>query len=424
MQWRLAASESAASVSKSYDPSDGWAKNDLLQTVQVSWTNDTPTTQWVYGMVSKSGSQVTLQCRSRGYLDTRHGYQIDGDPDDVVTSGVSKFGVGSDLGNGGLLALGGAYGISEIRQHSMTAPFMPHITGWFPVAAGATFHARIEVWFVSEFWENTQIDGGDADTESKVITGDIQLDLFAIPAAVTPPPRSTPSLAGGAGNITHAVGFNNIVSGTQTEVDVPAGLTAGDILIAVVANQFGLGGDINPVQSGWVLLHSRNDDPSGWEDVHMKIWVRPIVGGEPATYSFTNGLFAEETVLLVGVRDAAPYEPDIESWYVASSLSRWRIVEDHIAPSINRAGQLLLAVSYVATSFVESALEGPLTQTPPDGMTEAVDLSNSNSALALAYMVDPPRPTGDRAFALNYVPYFTGHSICAAILIPGAQPGV
>ena len=46
---------------------------------------------------------------------------------------------------------------------------------------GVTIHAAFQLFFLSEFWENTSITGGDASTGSSYVTGDSRIDLFAIP---------------------------------------------------------------------------------------------------------------------------------------------------------------------------------------------------------------------------------------------------
>lgn len=418
MQLRAVATKTVASVAKNYDPADGWAKADLMQTLQIDWTNDTPVSQWVYGLMTKTGSQMTLQCRSRAYLSTRHGVKIAASGSNIPMIEVSKFGCGADLGNGGLLMLGGAYGINEYRQNTVTMPFMPHLTQWFLLAPGDTIHAKVDVYFISEFWENTQIDGGDGDTESKVITGDLNLDLFAVPTVAVPPPRTIPSIVGGAGNIKYDVNTDLGLGDTRASVNIPTGLQAGDILVAVVCNQLGLGSDIQPVESGWTLLHSRNEGAP--LDVHMKVWMRAVTNPAtlPAHYSFENGILAEEIAVLIPIRGSVPYDDaNGLNWYVASNVSRFQLRETHIAPSIEREGQLLLAVSY----FAHTPIQSPITQTVPAGMTELLDHPMGGSTLAIAALTDPPFPTKDREFTPSQWPWFTGHSITASILIPGSQ---
>lgn len=410
-QERHVAAATAPAVSVAYDPSNGAAKNEHLQNVQVSWTNTTPVTQWVHGWVTKGGTQTHLQCRSRGYITTSHGHEIGGTGVDIPTTEVSRVGGGTDIGLGGLLNLGGAFGIHRRHIPSTTTPFMPHLTGAVPVNPGQTIHARVETTFKSEYWENTQIDGGDADTESRIIAGELHLELWAVPSPTAAPTRATPTVVG----VSHDTELNLVLADTQTGVNVPAGTTTGHTLIAIVANQFGLLSDINPVESGWWQLAACD---GGWEDVHMKIYGRTVQSGDPTTYHFTNGAFAEEIAVIVALSNVQPFDPVVGDWYSATLLSSWKLVEDHIAPSINRGGQLLLCVSYFNT-LLQGAI--PITQSPPDGMTEIVEVTGGRSSMAVAVLADPPRPTGAREFVLSAVPFFNGHSICATILLPGTQ---
>lgn len=410
-QERKVASATTASVAASYDPSNGQAKNERVQAVQTSWTNSSPVTQWVHGWVTKGGSQTHMQCRSRAYLVTAHGYEIGGTGVDIPVTEISRCGGGTDVGLGGILNTGGAFGVHRRYLPSATVPFMPHLTGAFPVNPGQTIHARAEVWFRSDFWENTQIDGGDADTESRIIAGAIRLDLFAAPAPAAAPTRLTPTVVG----VAHDTELNLVIADTQTGVNVPAGTAAGMTLIAVVANQFGLASDITPVESGWTELAVCD---GGWEDVHMKIYGRTVTAGNPTTYHWTNGAFAEQTAVIIALSNVDPYDPVSGNWYTGTLLSSWKLVEDHIAPSINRGGQILLCASYFNT-----LLQGltPITQSPPVSMTEIAEIVGGRSSLAVAVLTKPPRPTGEREFVLSGVPFFNGHSICASILLPGKQ---
>lgn len=416
MQLRQVASIEAASVSRSYDPTDGWAKNEQVQSIQTSWTNTSPIPQWVYGMVTKSGSQMTLQCRSRGYLATSHGYEIGGDGSSITMFEVSRYGVGADVGKGGILAIGSAFSIAELRQHSTSCPLMPHLPGWFAVDVGETIHAKVNVEFRSEFWENNSIDGGDADTESRFISGDIRLDLFALPAITEPPPRSIPTVVGGGSNIKHDIEVDLGLANQRTEVAVPDGTTTGDVLLAIVCNQLGFGWEITPVEDGWMELHSRNEGLSGWQDVHMKIYMRYVDEAPPATYKFENSGFAEEIATLIAIRGAVPYDVDGPNWYVASNLSRFKFVETQTAPSMNLGGQLMLSVSYLS----HWSAQAPINQTAPEGMTLLKSIPGSVSTLAIAQLASPPKPTLERRFTPSATPIYSGHSLTASILIPGS----
>mgnify|MGYP000960661729 FL=1 len=296
MQMQHIGGAEADAKSRSYDPTSGFNKNEILQTLQVSWTNTSPVRQWVYGMVTRGGSRVTLQCRSRGYISTRHGMvKNNGETPTFTMIEVSRFGVGSDVGAGGILKIGGEYAISELRQNTVTAPFMPHLTGWTLMEPGETIHAKVEVRFVSERWENSLVNGGDGNTESTVIAGELRLDLFSVPTLLHEIGRTIPSIVGGSGNVKVGRAVDYILINTTVTVDCPADLEEGDVLIAIQANQFGLSSDLAPIQGGWTLLHSRNDGLFGWEDVHMKVWAHNVDGNEPEHFTWTNGWLAEET---------------------------------------------------------------------------------------------------------------------------------
>lgn len=600
MQLRGVASVSVPSVAKSYDASDGAAKNELVQTVAASWTNNSPVPQWVYGMVTRGGAQVALQTRSRAYLKASHGVQVItselcADPDfevggqiipkgnvangystdqaysgthsyQLVSSGagdtsvlevqgydvdaptvhqqgngnspttrvvlgrrvqggqqfyaeamirpkatnsvtpghlnigvilradvkkglpevrlsmdyfvaptaatwikhsgvitvpnnyeimyivvqlggdnppgdtyyvdqahahryipveaaamvdVSRFGVGADIGKGGLLATSSAYSVAELRQNSQTMPLMPQQTGMFLVEVGDTINARVDLRFVSEYWESGNIDGGDTGTEAKFTSGDTRLDLFAVPSVTAPPPRLIPSIPGGASNVKWSREWNTVVDGTIVRVTKPAGLEVGDVLLAVVCNQFGMLSDISPVESGWALAHQRNEGLFGLGDVHLKVYARTINGAEPATFRFRNPApVAEEIAVLIPLRGAQPFDGGNGSnWYIGSNLSRFRLVEEQKAPSIERQGQFLICLSY----FNHSPTQAGISQAPPVGMTELVDIPAAFSTLAIAYLANPPFPTFDRRFTPTEIPIFFGHSIAASIVVPGLQ---
>lgn len=415
MQLREVARAEVASVAKSYDTSDGVAKNDLLQTVVVDWTNNSPVAQLVYGMVTRGGAQVTLQTRSRGYLLASHGVLVGAGT--VAMVETSRFGTGGDVGKGGLLATSSAFSVADVRSNSSTMPLLPASDGMWVVAPGATIHGRVELRFKSEFWENGNIDGGDTGTESKVVSGGTLLQLLAIPAVVAPPPRTVPTVVGGAANVKWKRELNVVAAGTTCSVPVPTGLVPGDVLLAVVCNQFGQLSDISPQQSGWQLAHQRNEGLFGLGDVHMKVYGRTIVGGEPANFVFRNPAPAAEMIaVLIPLRGAEAFDPKI-GWYFGSNLSRFKLVEEQVAPSLDRQGQFLLSLSY----FNHSPTQANISQAPPEGMTELVDIPGLASTLAIAYLASPPTPTFTRRFTPTEIPIFFGHSIAATIVVPGVQ---
>ncbi|AYD82034.1 hypothetical protein I5G60_gp39 [Mycobacterium phage Saguaro] len=157
-------------------------KNDLLHSLQLEWVNNSPVDQWVYGLISRGGCRVTLQARSRGGLVLSSGYKLNAPGDAGPLVPCSMVGCGADMARSGTLALGTTFGVIEQRMNSVTIPLAPERAGWARLAPGERITARAELRFVSEFWENTSIDGGTMGTESGYETGETRLDLFAVPA--------------------------------------------------------------------------------------------------------------------------------------------------------------------------------------------------------------------------------------------------
>lgn len=180
MQWRHLRKVEGADKSATFNVTGGGSKNELIHSLQTSWLNTTPIDQWVYGKITRGGSRVTLQARSRAYLQLASGYQKHiSDPGALVV--CSRMGCSADMGRGGTLAIGTTYGMIEERQNSHTINLAPERVGWLRLAPGEYITAKAELRFVSEFWENTTIDGGDSDSESGYQSGGTRLDLFAVP---------------------------------------------------------------------------------------------------------------------------------------------------------------------------------------------------------------------------------------------------
>ena len=140
--------------------------------------------------VPADGSVTSLAVRvmssnTAGYawLDTlRVIVSPEGDPDlPLALTDSSYFGVGGDLGRGGVLAVGTTFAMPEVRMNAVTFPVAPERVGLARVDPGEDFVAAAELRFITQQWEYTTIDGGDSESESGYVTGDTRLDLFALP---------------------------------------------------------------------------------------------------------------------------------------------------------------------------------------------------------------------------------------------------
>jgi hypothetical protein len=190
MQWRNVGTVSALTKTAKYSVTGGGNKNALIHSLTLSYVNDTPLPQWVYGLITRGGSRVSLQARSRGGLSVWSGYKQTIPPaaaDAGVLKEASVMGCGADLGRSGTLGTGTTFGVIESRQASVTFPLAPERVGWHKLPVGARLTAKVEVRFITGFWENTTIDGGSRGSESGYESGDTRLDLFAVPVLSDPP---------------------------------------------------------------------------------------------------------------------------------------------------------------------------------------------------------------------------------------------
>lgn len=419
MQLRRVVADTTPSVFRTYAGSGGQNKDEVYQTLTVSWTNNSPISQYVYGLVHQGGCAVALQARSRGYLRTSHSLSVMKTPRAVAPSPyteVSRFGGGSDIGVGGLLGIGTDFAMHEVRSHSSTVYLMPNLTGWTEVAPGMTATGSVEVRFVSEEWESTTITNGKENTNATIVAGELSVDLWAVPLIGDPPPRTIPVVVG------HNAKMENSKSVTVTK---PPGTMTGDVLLAIVGNNFGDASAIT-APAGWVLLHAVNTSPFDWFNAHVKVYAKQAGGSEPASYVFTNSFGAEQIVQLMTLRGAVMPSAGADSngWSVGSTRTKYAARGDmHTAPSMAANGQLLICASFfgLADNIFDGLGVVQVDQTPPPGMAELLNLNGAQSSMCVAALADPPNPTQERRFTTEPRAYFAGTAVALAILVAGQQ---
>lgn len=176
MQWRHVAVGLANDVTQTLVAADGVAKNILIHTVQAQWTNTSPVTQNVYGLITRGGSRVVLMARSRAYIQINSGQVVGVAPADPATGTLlSKFGCGAYRG----LEIGFAprFMVVEHRIGERTGL----IGDTNAVDPGETVKVRAEVRFISDNWESVAIFGGIGENEAGFTSGATQIDLYAYP---------------------------------------------------------------------------------------------------------------------------------------------------------------------------------------------------------------------------------------------------
>lgn len=313
---------------------------------------------------------------------------------------VSKFGGGVDIGQGGMLSIGTGYGIHGHRAPSHSIHFMPHLTGWFPLLPGETFTARAEAWFVSSFWENTMIDGGDQGTESFYWHGGTTLELFTVPGVDPPVVRDTPTVVASS---------RRISTSSSIVTDKPTGTVQGDMMLAIHANASGSHSQLT-APADWLLL---DDYDGGANNVHVKVWQKVAGASEPTTYTFghSGAFLSEGMAQIVTLRNVDVDEGvDIHLQFTRSTLQGKR---DTPIPSLVSYKKTMVAFSFV------NQLVGQLWQEPPPGMTQLTNDQGDFSALAMAYQLNPPNPTGLRSFKANRPVFLGDGRVSGTIVVTG-----
>lgn len=179
MQWRHVATNVLASNTYNFTVVQASAPAQDLAQLQVQWTNTSPISQKVYGMLTRGCTEVVTQARQVAYCETYWGAAQGAAPADPTASTfIGRFGNGSDCGvfpSGGTNAL---YLITDTRTLERTYPVGNVIT----LPAGHTYKLRIRLRYDAAQWETVGVDGGNTtETECSLVTGASRLDLFSVP---------------------------------------------------------------------------------------------------------------------------------------------------------------------------------------------------------------------------------------------------
>lgn len=176
MQWRHVAVGLANDVTQTLVAADGVAKDIAIHTVQAAWTNTSPVTQNVYGLITRGGSRVVLMARSRAYIQINFGQVVGVAPADPATGTLlSKFGCGAYRGLE--VFTNPRFMVVEHRIGERTML----IGDTNAVAPGETVKVAAEVRFISDNWESVAISGGTGENEAGFTSGATQIDLYSYP---------------------------------------------------------------------------------------------------------------------------------------------------------------------------------------------------------------------------------------------------
>jgi hypothetical protein len=176
LQLRHVSTAFAAGVDNADVPLSGSLPNILIHTLQASWLNNTPIPQQCYGLITRGGSEYSLQAPLAWTMNQSHGTVVGVAPADPALTLVSKFGGWIDAG---IFIPSGlpVYMVMEDRIGPRTAL----IGGTVTVNPGETYKAKAEVRMVATVWSNTGPDGGTSENERRFMSGDTRIDLFSYP---------------------------------------------------------------------------------------------------------------------------------------------------------------------------------------------------------------------------------------------------
>ena len=187
--------------------------------------------------------------------------------------------------------------------------------------------------------------------------------------AVTPP--AAPSVRSSA--------TGTVAAGTDVVISQPAGLAAGDLMLAAIADRGAATDTITP-PSGWTVVVDQARGSVGRMIVYSKV----ATGSEPASYTFTCSSTNTQAGAIVALRNATAVDASAGATAtVATGL--------HTCPTVTAAGGNELAVRIVATAV--GAL--PLSWTWPGGVTEVLDFNSTGTgAGGIAIATEPISAAG------------------------------
>lgn len=151
----------------------------------------------------------------------------------------------------------------------------------------------------------------------------------------------------------NSTGYTTVTGGADISNAVPTGTAAGDLLVAVCAND----GTSVSTTAGWTKVAST--------PTHISVFWKVATGSEPTIvfrHLSSSAPSAEQAVFaLTGANTTSPIAP-VASTTAATSTS-------HVAPTLTPSGLGMLFAAYECTG-------GATTYTPPAGMTERVDVND------------------------------------------------
>lgn len=159
---------------------------------------------------------------------------------------------------------------------------------------------------------------------------------------------------------------------TPWTVPAPAGVTAGDLLVAFTTAS----GSSYTGLTASEFTQTGADGPGGGGESPCRVWLRVAGGSEPGSYTFgrpTSTVALGEIVALVGADTASPVDAAL-SWGSGAAAA------SQVAPSISPS----LAGSMMVCGWRAGSFGTTNSYTVPGSMTERADQPSGNHYQALA----------------------------------------
>lgn len=170
-------------------------------------------------------------------------------------------------------------------------------------------------------------------------------------------------------------------------VAVPTSTANGDLLIGVVASDFGTSAG-NSFPAGWTALTTSTYD-GGTDAFHVKLYAR-VAASEPASYTISHDNSDSVAAIL-----------RITGWDSASGIAG---AIKQVAPSTTGTGTTAPSLTpfgaddlLITFHGAESSAGGSRTWTPPTGMTEQADRQSTTwASLEVNSLANPSTPSGTK----------------------------
>jgi len=171
----------------------------------------------------------------------------------------------------------------------------------------------------------------------------------------------------------------------------PAGVTAGDMLLAIQAADWGTLADMTPPSGGgWAELASFTDDTD--VTANVRLWWKVAGASEPSSYTFNQPFGSDGVVILVAIADAGD-DPPVVDFITGLYTSPPVIPTPGITPPAAQSLELRIAACWTWE---------PASFTPPPGYTlvATVQSRNYTAACVAARTLPDASPTPQANFTL------------------------